>query len=274
MKAIIIFFAVMCFISAEVKSLMITPRRESPHFCKSAFPSPIGIGFVSASKINGYPFKNPRFSTNRFCPVWTSLTDSTKSIPTKEDSNSNNTSQVGSSDAAAVAVPTNAATATLRGDLSSSDSELEEPRISRLNFVATFLFKILSTFNRDLDLVATFSKAIAFAFWLFVGLSALGTLGVDTKPLLSFLGIGGITLGLSLKDILSDVYAGLFVLFTRPFARGAVISVAGTTGKVISMSARYVRLYNAADSTIVLLPMSAVYKNTIKIQRSGNKAMT
>ncbi|KAJ1421134.1 Mechanosensitive ion channel MscS [Ochromonadaceae sp. CCMP2298] len=86
------------------------------------------------------------------------------------------------------------------------------------------------------------TNVLSAVLWLSLALSALGTLGVDTKPLLSLVGISGITLGLSVKDILSDTYAGIFVLVIRPFKRGSHIEVAGFKGKVLSTNIRYVRL--------------------------------
>ena len=136
----------------------------------------------------------------------------------------------------------------------------------RFHYVENFFFSLFNNFLTDLDVLHICTKVASWIFWTFTLLSILGTAGVDTKPLLSLLGISGITLGFSLKDILANINAGLFVLFTRPFSRGSVINVNGFKGEVISMDMRYVRLYSAVEKTTILVPLSMVYCNAIKIE--------
>lgn len=77
----------------------------------------------------------------------------------------------------------------------------------------------------------------------------------------------GLTVGFSVKDMLADSFAGLFVLFTRPFQRGDMVTINSHRGKVVSMDMRHVKLYNAAEGVEILIPVSSVYKSEIKIER-------
>lgn len=43
------------------------------------------------------------------------------------------------------------------------------------------------------------SKSAAIAVYTLAGFSVLGTLGVDTKPLVAGLGVGGFTVGFALR---------------------------------------------------------------------------
>jgi hypothetical protein len=82
-----------------------------------------------------------------------------------------------------------------------------------------------SLFFSDPDLLKALSLVCSFILWLFLALSLLTSAGLDTRPLLSLLSISGLTIGFASKDILTNTFAGLFVLFTRPFKRGWVIQV-------------------------------------------------
>ncbi len=128
----------------------------------------------------------------------------------------------------------------------------------------SIMFKVLIS---DPDLLGIFSKLASYSFWTFFLLSVLGTMGVDTKPLLSLVSVAGLTVGLAAKDIIANSFSGIFILLTRPFERDAVISVNGYKGKVLSMDMRYVRLQNLHDKGEVLLPLSMVYNNAITIEQ-------
>ena len=99
-----------------------------------------------------------------------------------------------------------------------------------------------SIFILDPDILRSCAKVCSFVVWTFMILSFLGTIGVDTKPLLSLLSISGLTIGFAAKDILTNTFAGIFILFTRPFKRGWVISVCGYRGQVLSTDIRYLRM--------------------------------
>lgn len=133
------------------------------------------------------------------------------------------------------------------------------------NFIGTYFGPLLAKFVRDEDILNIATKALSGILWGAILLGMLGSIGFDTKPLLSLFGVAGITLGLSLKDVFSDIYSGVFVLFTRPFKRGSVVTIAGFTGKVVSMDMRYIRIYSSAEKSDILVPVSMVYRNAIKV---------
>lgn len=136
--------------------------------------------------------------------------------------------------------------------------------------ITEMMFKrFFSIFFNDPDILKTFAKACSWILWLFVVLSFLGTVGVDTKPLISLLGISGLTIGFACKDILQNTFAGIFILFTRPFKRGWIISVCGYRGRVISTDIRYLRLEILKDRSEVLIPLSLVYQNPIIVEQKN-----
>ena len=67
-------------------------------------------------------------------------------------------------------------------------------------------------------------RTVLWSVWLFGAIAALGALGVDTKGVLAALGALAIAIGLGLKDTLSNVAAGLEIIFLRPIAVGEFIA--------------------------------------------------
>lgn len=61
---------------------------------------------------------------------------------------------------------------------------------------------------------------------------ALQNLGVDLLPLIAGLGVAGAGIALAMQGVLSNLAAGLTIIFTRPYRVGEYISIAGEEGAV------------------------------------------
>lgn len=61
---------------------------------------------------------------------------------------------------------------------------------------------------------------------------ALGTAGMDVTALIAGIGVAGVGLGLALQGVLSNLVAGLNIIFTKPFRVGEYIAIAGVQGQV------------------------------------------
>ncbi|MDC0967292.1 mechanosensitive ion channel, partial [Alphaproteobacteria bacterium] len=61
---------------------------------------------------------------------------------------------------------------------------------------------------------------------------ALGKFGVETTSIIAVLGAAGLAIGLALQGTLSNVAAGLMLVFLRPFKLGDWIETAGMSGIV------------------------------------------
>jgi small conductance mechanosensitive channel len=70
---------------------------------------------------------------------------------------------------------------------------------------------------------------------LFV-IMALQNLGVQLLPLIAGLGVAGAGIALAMQGVLSNMAAGLTIIFTRPFRVGEYISIVGEEGEVMAIS--------------------------------------
>jgi small conductance mechanosensitive channel len=61
---------------------------------------------------------------------------------------------------------------------------------------------------------------------------ALQNLGVDLLPLIAGLGVAGAGIALAMQGVLSNLAAGLTIIFTRPYRANEYISIAGEEGRV------------------------------------------
>jgi small conductance mechanosensitive channel len=60
----------------------------------------------------------------------------------------------------------------------------------------------------------------------------LGNLGIQMSPFLAGIGVAGLGIGLALQGVLSNIVAGLTIIFTKPYRVGEYIDLAGEQGEV------------------------------------------
>ncbi len=82
------------------------------------------------------------------------------------------------------------------------------------------------------DLVGRTLRPVATMVGLVVGLSVIG---VQTTTLLAGLGVAGLVVGFALQDSLSNLFAGMAILASRPFDVDDIVEAAGVVGRVRAM---------------------------------------
>jgi small conductance mechanosensitive channel len=96
-------------------------------------------------------------------------------------------------------------------------------------------------------------KTIQILILLFTVMAALGQLGVQIAPLLAGIGVAGLGLGLALQGVLSNVIAGLSIIFTKPYRVGEHISLLGVEGDVMAIGLFSTTLQHP-DRSLVIIP--------------------
>lgn len=98
--------------------------------------------------------------------------------------------------------------------------------------------------------------------YLFVIFGTLGALNVPIERLLVGGAVTGVILGIAAQQSLGNVFAGMMLLLTRPFAIGDEVSIRSgalggvLTGLIADMNLTYVRM--VTDHGTILLPNSSV----------------
>jgi small-conductance mechanosensitive channel len=115
-----------------------------------------------------------------------------------------------------------------------SQSETMVQRVKRFLTLAPMIdrFLLRSSIVNDEDLARLISKIAAITIYAFIGMTALGTFGVDTKPLLAGLGITGFTIGFALREVATNFISGVFLVISKPFVRGCRIQIHGSGGGI------------------------------------------
>ncbi len=83
-------------------------------------------------------------------------------------------------------------------------------------------------------------------------LIALDQLGLQIAPLVAGLGVAGLGVGLALQGVLSNVVAGLSIIFTKPYRVGEHVSLLGIHGDVAKIDIFTTTLKHPDHSRIVI----------------------
>ena len=97
------------------------------------------------------------------------------------------------------------------------------------------------------------TSAVKAALWIIALIIVANALGIDTASLVAVVGIIGLALSLSVQNILSNLFSGLTLLITKPFAAGDFVEIAGKTGIVKTVGLFYTQL-NTLDNIAVSIP--------------------
>jgi small conductance mechanosensitive channel len=95
-------------------------------------------------------------------------------------------------------------------------------------------------------------RIVKIVVMLFTAMIALQTLGVPIAPLIAGVGVAGVGIGLALQGVLSNVMAGLSIIFSKPFKIGEHISLLGVHGDVVVIDIFTTTLVHADRSRVII----------------------
>ena len=97
-----------------------------------------------------------------------------------------------------------------------------------------------------------FTRVVWAMCVLLFAIMALQNLGVELLPLVAGLGVAGAGVALATQGVLSNVVAGLSIIFARPFKVGEYIAIAGVEGVVETITLSSTTLIHADRSQVVI----------------------
>lgn len=128
--------------------------------------------------------------------------------------------------------------------------------------LTTIVVKGMRKSKIDETITSFFSNVVYFGLLVVIILAALSNLGINTTSFLAVLGTAGLAIGLALQGTLSNVGAGILLVFFRPFKIGHSVQIAGENGTVEELNLFSVIL-KTADNKQIIIPNSAVIGKNI-----------
>lgn len=107
------------------------------------------------------------------------------------------------------------------------------------------------------------SNMVRYVVLIVTVLAVLDRFGIETTSFVAIVGAAGLAIGLALQGTLSNVAAGVMLLFFRPFKVGDFVEGGGHTGVVKSVSL-FVTHMKTGDNVEIIIPNSQLWGAAIK----------
>ncbi len=128
--------------------------------------------------------------------------------------------------------------------------------------VRGFLTRVIEKFELEKTIVNFLFLALKYVVLIFAVVTALDQIGVNIASLIAGLGIAGIAIGFAAKDTLSNVVAGIFIFWDRPFYIGDLVEIEGEYGEVQDITLRTTRIVTP-DGRMVSIPNQKIAENKV-----------
>ena len=102
-------------------------------------------------------------------------------------------------------------------------------------------------------------------YWLSMAVGimvVLALFGIDASVILATFGAAGLAIGLAAQDVLKSVFAGVYLLFERPFLLGDEIEVKDRVGRVEHVGLRATSL-RTADNVRIVVPNVVIFTEIV-----------
>jgi small conductance mechanosensitive channel len=133
---------------------------------------------------------------------------------------------------------------------------------------------LLRTRHIDPTAIPVIGTTVRYAILILVGVAALGQLGIQTTSLLAVLGAAGLAIGLALQGTLSNIAAGIMLLYQRPFRVGDSIETPTVSGTVKEIGLFATHL-ESGEGNFIFSPNSELWNKCLtNFSRNSRRMMT
>jgi len=123
--------------------------------------------------------------------------------------------------------------------------------------------RVLAAQSRiDPTLSAVIISVVRYSILIVVLMAVLGQLGIQTTSILAALGAAGLAIGLAIQGTLSNIAAGIMILWLRPFRIGDSIDTATAAGTVKEVGLFATEMHSS-EGVYLFVPNSELWNKRI-----------
>ena len=114
----------------------------------------------------------------------------------------------------------------------------------------------------DVTLRSFLASATRYVILVFTGLAVLSEFGIQTASLITVFGAASLAIGLALQGTLSNLAAGVMLLFFRPFRVGDYVEAGGHAGAVRAIDL-FMTEFATSDNVRILVPNGKIWGGAV-----------
>ncbi len=123
--------------------------------------------------------------------------------------------------------------------------------------------RVLAAQSRiDATLNSVIASVVRYSILIVVLVAGLGQLGIQTTSILAALGAAGLAIGLAIQGTLSNIAAGMMILWLRPFRVGDYIDTGAVAGTVKEVGLFATEMHSW-DGIFLFVPNSELWNKRI-----------
>lgn len=128
-------------------------------------------------------------------------------------------------------------------------------------FLITAILKVTSNLmNRshlDQGITGFMKKALKILLWVLTFIIVADSLGVDTTSLVALVSVVSLALSLAFQNIMTNIFSGVIILFSRPFVVGNFVTISGISGTVKEITLMRTKLVTP-DNKVEWIPNGSI----------------
>ena len=126
--------------------------------------------------------------------------------------------------------------------------------------IAALLKVVLGVMNKshlDKGITGFIGKALKIFLWVLALIIAADSLGVDTTSLVALVSVVSLALSLAFQNIMTNIFSGVIILFSKPFSVGDFVTISGVSGTVKEITLMRTTL-TTPDNKVELIPNGSI----------------
>ena len=126
-----------------------------------------------------------------------------------------------------------------------------------IRIIISIVNKMLSKSKLEKAAHGLIRSVVRIVLYLLLALICASALGIDVTGVVALASVVTLALSLALQESLTNLIGGFTLLYTRPFASGHYVEIAGQSGTVQEIGMAYTKL-STPDNKIISIPNSSV----------------
>lgn len=116
---------------------------------------------------------------------------------------------------------------------------------------------VMSKSHLDQGITGFIRKALRILLWVLTLIIVVDSLGVDTTSLVALVSVVSLALSLAFQNIMTNIFSGVIILFSRPFVVGDFVTISGVSGTVREITLMRTKLATP-DNKVEWIPNGSI----------------